>query len=73
MKKSKTLEDIRLEIPLEIALAAMFDAYLRTKGLVSMDVDGQLHHIDSGVDPELKRMIKHVLASYGVDGRTREL
>lgn len=73
MKKSKTLEDIRIEIPLETALATMFGAYLRINGLVSMDVDGQLHHIDSGVDPELKRMIKHVLASYGVDGRTREL
>ena len=69
----KTLDDLKIEVPLETALATMFNAYLHINGLVSMDIDGQLHHIDSGVDPELKRMINHVLAKYGVDGRTREL
>lgn len=69
----KTLDDLKIEVPLETALATMFGAYLCRKGLVCKDVDGKLHHIDSGIDPDLRTMIKYVLAKYGVDGRTREL
>lgn len=66
----KTLDDLKIEVPLEIALKTMFNAYLHRKGLVNINTgDGQLQYIGSTADPELLAMIKDVLARYEVNAR----